>query len=171
MEWIASFAAQHLPARRAWDAQTAHNFDDLRDQVFRLAYALTLNYSEAEDLAQDCLIRIWSNRDKLQQAHSPQAWVTQVVVNRVRTHWRRKVSWLPLRRAEEVPTESDPEMLALKCAMEALPTDYREVALLVGVYGASYADAALTLNIPEGTVGSRFNKAKQMLREALEVDA
>ena len=53
-------------------------------------------------------------------------------------------------------------------ALRGLEPHDRDVLLLIGWAGLTYAEVAVALEIPEGTVGSRFNRARRQVREALE---
>ena len=168
MELSLIFSIRGLPDVCTWEHQALDDFEGIRDHIFRIAYAMTLNYSAAEDVAQDCLIRVWRNRDKLSEVESPKAWVTQIVVNRVRSHWKQTPKWFSLSKVKQEVGEYDPSLIVLQQAMSSLPQDCREIALLIGVYGSSYSEVADALKIPEGTVGSRYNRAKALLKIALE---
>lgn len=168
MDALLTFAALRTPLPKAGARLGADDLDGLREHIFRLCFAMTLNYALAEDLAQECLIRVWRNRDQMRLADSPSAWVSRVVVNRVRSHWRRTRTWVPLLKLSEVPAEPDPQLAELNMALDKLPRDLHELVVLVAVYGATYAEAAQTLGIPEGTVASRYSRARELLRAALE---
>jgi RNA polymerase sigma-70 factor, ECF subfamily len=57
-------------------------------------------------------------------------------------------------------------MQELLAAVDRLPTEQREVLLLVAVEGMNYRDAAAILGIPEGTLTSRLGRAREALRRA-----
>ena len=53
----------------------------LKDKIFRLAFRVTLNTQEAEDLTQDTLVRVWSRRDELTEVKSLEAFCIAVCRN------------------------------------------------------------------------------------------
>ena len=63
------------------------------------------------------------------------------------------------------------ELQDLDRALALLPTDQREVLLLVALEELSYADIARALNIPQGTVMSRLSRARSRLQSILDGDA
>lgn len=143
------------------------DLDSIRELVFRLSYALTLDYTQAEDLAQDCLIKIWQHRGRLEELECPEAWIAKVVTNKARNYWRRTRKWLPLQESVPAPSEQDPTIVELRQEIGNLSEDLRNVVLLVGVYGYSYSETGQVLQIPEGTVASRLNTAKRELQRRL----
>lgn len=163
-----AFSVAEIPIQPSVAAPNWSNLDFVREEVFRIAYSMTLDYATAEDISQDCLLRIWRNRDDLAEASNPKAWVTKVVVNRVRSHWQRRKLWLPFASQKEPSCEVDAKLIELRAAIDSLPRDCREVVVLVCIYGASYAEAALALSIPEGTVASRVNRGRELLKSSLE---
>ncbi len=56
----------------------------------------------------------------------------------------------------------------LAAALDRLPLDQRAAVLLVDAYGVDYAEAAEVLGVRPGTIGSRLNRARTSLREALD---
>jgi RNA polymerase sigma-70 factor (ECF subfamily) len=167
MDWILAIESCQ-PAQRAAAAQVliTDDWDGIRAHVYRLALALTLNQHQAEDLAQEALIRVWQGRERMQAADDPKAWINRVVINRAKSFWRTRRSLIPWASCQELPAEPDADLSLLRSVVEGLPAVYRDVILLLGVYGASYDEAARLLDVPSGTVASRFARAKTLLRQA-----
>ena len=163
-----SYAASKLPETSALSALDESNFDGIREYVYRLAFSLTLDRCQAEDVTQEALVRIWDHRASLCKLQAPKAWIARVVVNASRSHWRTRPKWLRFGQGVE-PTggEIDPNLIALRAAIAGLDESKRHVVLLVGVFGASYEEAAVALDLAEGTVASRFHHAKLALKSAL----
>lgn len=160
-------AIEALAVSRKREQAFQFDLDSIRELVFKLSYALTLDYSLAEDLAQDCLIKIWQHRSRLSQLDSPEAWIAKVVTNKARSYWRRKPKWLQIPVNAVSPGEQDPVMIELKKLIAELKEEWREVVLLVAVYGYTYPEAAAALGIPEGTVASRYSAAKKLLQQRM----
>ena len=164
-------AVEALAVRRNKEQTFQFDLDSIRELVFKLSYALTLDYSLAEDLAQDCLIKIWQHRSRLSELDSPEAWIAKVVTNKARSYWRRRSKWFSIPINTPAPGEQDPMMIELKKLISELKEDLREVVLLVAVYGFTYPEASTILGIPEGTVSSRYSTAKKLLQHRMEVGA
>ena len=60
------------------------DFDSIRDTIFKLSYSLTLDYSIAEDVAQDCLIKVWQHQHRIADLDCKEAWIAKVVANKAR---------------------------------------------------------------------------------------
>jgi RNA polymerase sigma-70 factor (ECF subfamily) len=160
-----SFVSLGLSARQSGTVE--FDFDSIRDYIFKLSYALTLDYSLAEDLAQDCLIKVWQHQHRLKELDSAEAWIAKVVANKARNYWRRRPKWLSLSPALPAPGEQDPVMIELKEMIGTLKPEFRDVILLVAVSGFTYPEAGKILDIPEGTVASRFSTAKKQLQHLM----
>lgn len=158
---------QALTGRQELNRAIEHDFDSIREFIFKLSYSLTLDYALAEDLAQDCIIKVWQHQHRLKELKSTEAWIAKVVTNKARNYWRRKPRWLPLLSSVPAPEEQDPIMIELRTLIGGLKQDFRDVVLLVAVSGFTYVEAAKILDIPEGTVASRFNAAKKQLQSQM----
>jgi RNA polymerase sigma-70 factor, ECF subfamily len=156
-----------LEKRRERSKTLDHDFDSIREFIFKLSYSLTLDFALAEDLAQDCLIKVWQHQHRLKELDSCEAWIAKVVTNKARNYWKRKPKWLPLSLSVPAPDEQDPVMIELRQLIAALKPEFREVVLLVAVSGFTYTEAAQILAVPEGTIASRFSAAKKQLEHQM----
>jgi RNA polymerase sigma-70 factor (ECF subfamily) len=155
---------------------------DVRDQLYehvprlrRYARALISNRDLADDLVQDTLERALSRAAQFRLGTDLRAWLFTIMHN-VFANQARKASV----RAVHVCVDDDAsgvgdvavqatqthslEVRDLDFALQRLPAEQREVVLLVGLEEMSYADVALALNIPIGTVMSRLSRGRERLR-------
>ena len=146
--------------------------------IYTVAYRLTGNEADAQDLVQEVLLRV---RHGLQtfRPGSMEAWLSRITTNAFLDEVRRRKR----RPVEPLPDEPDrvlPGAGAADAAYEAahLPEDiqaaigrlapeYRAAVVLSDVAGLSYADVADALDIPVGTVRSRIHRGRAQLREEL----
>jgi RNA polymerase sigma factor (sigma-70 family) len=147
-------------------------------RVYRLAYRLTGNQHDAEDLTQDVFIRVFRSLD----GYTPgtfEGWLHRITTNlfldRMRRASRIRFEALP-DDAERLPgREATPEAAVLsdlfdpdvERALAALPPDFRAAVVLCDVEQLSYEEIAATLNVKLGTVRSRISRGRAMLRAAL----
>ena len=140
----------------------------------RYARALTGGSQHADDLVQDCLERAW-RRISTWKGDDLRPWLFTILRNcylNERRHHRLGPSFVAMDDYHE-PAGADPIGAAtaawdLERAVKQLPLDQREVLLLVGLEQFSYAEAAVVLDIPMGTVMSRLARARERLRLAMD---
>ncbi|WP_040883732.1 sigma-70 family RNA polymerase sigma factor [Janibacter sp. HTCC2649] len=142
-------------------------------------YCLSLtgrDHARAEDVVQETLLRAWRNHDRLEESRgSVRAWLFTVARNIVIDEWRTKRTQSELSVAE-VPEVREPgdqtdQMLlswVVADALLGLSPDHRAVLVECYFKGASVAQAAHRLGIPDGTVKSRTHYALQALRLRLQ---
>ncbi len=149
--------------------------------LYTVAYRLTGNHDDAQDLVQDVLIRV--NRGlATYRPGSLEGWLSRITTNafldRVRAKKRRPLDALPDDPERVLPASaSADEALAraqlpddVQAALLDLPEDYRAAVVLCDVVGFSYQEIAESLDLPVGTVRSRIHRGRGRLREVL-VDA
>jgi RNA polymerase sigma-70 factor (sigma-E family) len=134
----------------------------------RLAYLLTGDWAEAEDLVQEALVRC-ERRWRTISADDPHAYVRRAVVNGAANWRRRRRAELPL--AEDVLTAGDhtaitDARLMLVAALRRLPMEQRQVLVLRFFEQLSEAETAHALGIAAGTVKSRTSRGLDALRSA-----
>ena len=152
------------------------------DGVYRLAYRLSGNQHDAEDLTQETFMRVFRSLHKY-QAGTFQGWLHRITTNlfldMVRHRSKIRMEALP-EDYERVPgTDMTPEQAysvanldpALQTALDSLAPDFRVAVVLCDVVGMSYDEIAETLGVKMGTVRSRIHRGRSQLRAALEKEA
>src|SRR5512139_392622 len=129
----------------------------------RYAIALTGNREAADDLIQDTLERAWRKRGLWQPGSDLRAWLFTVMHN-VHVNGVRSIrpmeslddSEQGAERMNAMPAaacaDSGVVLSELRAALARLSEEHRQVILLVGLEQMSYAEAALVLDVPIGTV-------------------
>ena len=138
----------------------------------RYARALTGDRSRADDLVQDTLERALAKLDLWQPGSDLRAWLFTLMhnlfVNQIRG--RRQAETTLEDALDEAVNGGQLEALAARDihdALARLPSEQREVLLLVGLEQFGYAEAALVLGVPTGTVMSRLSRARERMRQML----
>lgn len=151
--------------------------DEHADALWGYCLRLTRHdRARAEEVVQETLLRAWRSSTALDGSQgSVRGWLFTVARNIVIDDWRRRRSHdeLPVADVPEPRDASDgtDEMIQSWLVAEALTTlapKHREVLLECYYRGASVADVAGRLGVPEGTVKSRTHYALRALQLALE---
>lgn len=145
--------------------------------LYRAAYSMLGNRTEAEDAVQEAYLRAWRAFDRFEPGTNCKAWLFKILINIVRNHRR---SWFVRSRVKdfemdlledtvvyEPPVANKLTDDQLVGALHALPQAFSEVILLVDVQELTYKEAQDTLGIPIGTVMSRLSRGRKLLREKL----
>ena len=147
-------------------------------RVFRLAYRLTGNRHDAEDLTQDVFVRVFRSLADYQPG-TFEGWLHRITTNlfldNVRRKQRIRFDALPddaERVAGDSPspaTEIDDRLFDpdVQRALDALAPEFRAAVVLCDIEGLSYEEIAATLGIKLGTVRSRIHRGRAQLRAAL----
>lgn len=151
------------------------------DKVYSFAYYYLGNREDAEDVAQEVLIRYWNHRSKLEADGTP-AWLNRVTRNACFDQLRRRKTRRAVldqdgdAKAERAPsTGLDPERRAtgndfqrhLKRALTAVPEPYRSVVILREIQDLKYGEIAGRLEMPLNTVKTYLHRGRRQLRELL----
>jgi RNA polymerase sigma-70 factor, ECF subfamily len=165
-----------LLAARDHDGAFALLLERFRDRVFRLAFSLLRNKTQAADAAQDVFFKIWKALPGYHSGASLSTWIYAITRNTCLTE---------LTRRDRRPTVSlqEPEMAAaadrlpaLQCTDPApglemdvqvllarLPENYRRVIVLFYLEEKAYEEVAQMLGLPLGTVKTLLFRAKKEL--------
>lgn len=134
-----------------------------------MAYRYASNPSEAEDIAQDALLRAWRRRSTLRDSASRNQWLATIVRNEAfRQHARVRPD--PTAAIEFREGAEDEQVLAavesadLHAALELLSKRDRELLEMKYEEDLTQATIARRLGIPEGTVKVRLHRARNKLR-------
>ena len=146
--------------------------------LYTVAYRLTGNHEDAQDLVQEVLLRVHRGLATYQPG-SLEGWLSRITTNafldEVRRRKRRPLEVVPELPERHLGVDADPdETIAqsrlpedVQAALLALPIDFRAAVVLCDVVGLDYAEIAVALEIPPGTVRSRIHRARLELRELL----
>jgi RNA polymerase sigma factor (sigma-70 family) len=147
--------------------------------LYTVAYRLTGNSEDAQDLVQESLLRVRRGLVTYEPG-SLEGWLARIVTNvfldEMRRRARRPTAALPenpdlvLPPTEAADDAADSAGLSteIQAAIAALPEEFRVPLVLCDVADRSYEDIAATLDLPIGTVRSRLHRGRRMLRRELE---
>jgi RNA polymerase sigma-70 factor (ECF subfamily) len=154
------------------------------DQMYRLAFRLTGQRHDAEDLVQDTLVKLYRRRDELTSIRELRPWLGRVLFNQFiddkRRYGRQALHLVdsniePDATAAPASARLEPDLASargetmhtLARALERLSEEHRVVLLLHDVEGYKLVEIHELMGIPVGTVKSRLHRARARLREML----
>lgn len=141
--------------------------------LYRYAYLLAGNHADAEDIAQQTLVKAYRSWSRIQDADSPTAYLRRIVTTTFLSHQR------PMRHRMELLTDAPPETahappgapeerMALWPHVKDLPERQRAVIVLRYYEELSEKDIASVLGCTRGTVKSTAHRALKSLRASLD---
>ena len=146
--------------------------------LYTVAYRLTGNDADAQDLVQEVLLRVRRGLATYRPG-SLEAWLSRITTNAFLDETRRRKR----RPSEPLPEDSDRVLAGgddaatalaratlsddVQDALRALPDEYRAAVVLCDVVGLPYGEIADQLGVPVGTVRSRIHRGRALLRAAL----
>jgi len=182
-------AELQAPSGRAAQAEFETLVARTQRQAYNMAYRMTGNRDDAEDLAQEAYLRAYRSFDKYNRDLPFENWFFRILSNLFVDGLRRKPKQSPLSLDQplsetsesdyvlEIPdSESDPQEMMMhtvmderiQCALAKLPKDFRTAVLLCDVDGLSYEEIAKVMGTSIGTVRSRIHRGRKMLRKHIE---
>jgi len=159
-----------------------------RNPITNFVYRMIDDYERAVELAQETFIRVYTSASRYQANYSFSTYIyriaTNLAISELRRRKRRKVVSLfsPFKNDDGEAIEIDPpdanplqdealiereRRTAVARAITSLPEKYRAAIVLRDVEGLSYDRIAEVLKLSEGTVKSRINRARNLLKEKL----
>ena len=148
-------------------------------RVYRLAYRLTGNQHDAEDLTQEVFVRVFRSL----ATYTPgtfEGWLHRITTNLfldgARRRQRLRFEGLGDEAAQRIPSNDRSPAQAwddnhfdgdIQAALQSLPPDYRAAVVLCDIEGFSYEEIAATMGVKLGTVRSRIHRGRAQLRAAL----
>jgi RNA polymerase sigma-70 factor (ECF subfamily) len=143
--------------------------------AFRVAWALLRNRSDADDVVQECFLRLY-RKHAWHDLDDERAYLARVVWRMARDRQRR-----PAREESGIEmdtitaTDHSPEIAALSShgiarihrMIDSLPEELRQPLVLASLEEMTSAEIGIALGIPEGTVRTRIQRARILLKQKL----
>lgn len=142
--------------------------------VYSYALSVLGNRHDAEDVLQDCMVRIWTAAPSYAPRDKPFAWMIRIArnlcVDVIRERKRvSPVEALPESLApSEDPVSCAEDRLLLECFLNGLSAEERQVVVLHAVAGLKFRETAQTLGIPPPTAMTRYRRAIAKLKKKFD---
>ena len=153
-----------------------------QERLFKIAYGITLDREESQEIVQDVFISVHKNIATYRQDASLATWLRKITVNHClnwKRKWKRRFKWhhnsieseTDMALLDESRKSDTPETLVrekqmeetLMEALKKLPEKKRLVFVLSTFEGLSYEEIGDMLSISRGTVSSRLHAAREEL--------
>jgi len=156
-------------------------------KVYNIALKMLGNKEDAYDMSQEVFIRVYRSIDKFKEQASLSTWIYKITTNACLDEIRRRKNRFTVSIDDDMELNDSkvkrqieydgpsPEIIVeenelreiINKSIQQLPEQYRVVTILRDIQGFSYEEIANILDVPQGTVKSRINRARAMLRDIL----
>ena len=150
--------------------------DRYKIKLFNLILRMLGNREETEDILQETFLRVYRERESYDFAYQFSTWIYTIALNLTKNELRKRKRFTFLgidlfsnRREFAVEMVGNPNGISmfLEKAISELPEKYKSAFLLRDMNHFSYEEIAQSLDVPMGTVKSRVNRARSILRRKL----
>jgi RNA polymerase sigma-70 factor, ECF subfamily len=152
--------------------------------LYRVAYSVTRNAAEAEDVVQETFLRVLRHQEKLHEVRDPRVWLVRITWNLVLDRKRRTKTKPEMQDIEDLvrnlpagDLSADEALIAAQGharilgLIDQLPAKEREVLLLSAVEELSTVQIAMVLSTTESTIRSRIFRARRALAAMLDQES
>ena len=154
--------------------QSEQEFNLAVEQYLNMVYRIALNWfgsvHDAEDAAQEVMLRLWKNTSGFEGDAHLRHWLVRVTINVCkdlsRAPWR--LHSVPLAQAPPQPCADEPEAQAVVEEILRLPKKYRVPLYLYHSEGYSVREISALLKANPSTIRTRLSRARELLKHQLE---
>ena len=154
--------------------QSEQEFNLAVEQYLNMVYRIALNWfgsvHDAEDAAQEVMLRLWKNASGFEGDAHLRHWLVRVTINVCkdlsRAPWR--LHSVPLAQAPPQPCADEPEAQAVVEEILRLPKKYRVPLYLYHYEGYSVREISALLKANPSTIRTRLSRARELLKHQLE---
>ncbi|MBU5592172.1 sigma-70 family RNA polymerase sigma factor [Clostridium sp. MSJ-4] len=159
------------------------------NSLYKFSLHLCKDLKETEELFQDTWVKVFKGLEKFNRDKSFETWLFTIAINTYKDGYRKKKRWLNRIKDYFDNDEKDREMAMvpsgegipqkdiikseekeeIRSAVNKLKDEYRILVILYYFERLSYKEISEMLSIPEGTIKSRLNKGRKLLKDYLEV--
>jgi RNA polymerase sigma-70 factor (ECF subfamily) len=174
---VASLAGSGVSVDDSLEREFEQRLADCPTLAYRVALGVLHNTAEAEDVAQEAMLRAYRNFSRLRDRDRFRGWLVRMAwrlaLDRIRAAGRRaRREYASMEAVSEINAEnvaaSQEFERHVACAVDELPEKLRIVIVLAAIEGYNTREVASLLDIPEGTVKSRLFLARKQLAKSLQ---
>ncbi|WP_204336797.1 RNA polymerase sigma factor [Cryomorpha ignava] len=148
-------------------------YDQYKSQMYSLAYRITGNFEDAEDVLQEGFLKVFRSIESFRGDSKAGTWIHTIMARTALDRVKSKMQFTDLEIVPEVADESNylsVESEYLEKAILGLPDGYRSIFTLFEIEGFKHREIADMLAISENTSKSQLHKAKRMLQNKLKTE-
>lgn len=148
-------------------AEYCEYINQYKDHLYTVAYFILNNKMDAEDAAGNAILKGYEHIDQLKNPHKFKTWMITITKNEA---LKIKEKRLELPGNEKMETMMDPVWDChneLWDIVQRLNEEYRLVVVMYYYNGLSIRDISHVLDVPVGTVKSRLNRGRELLKKSL----
>ena len=143
---------------------------DAQDTMYRVSMSMLKNEHDALDCVQNAILKAYENRHTLRKEAYFRSWLVRILINECKQTLKTKsrTELLSDMQLPEISSRDNPYLsVEIGQAINSLPQKIRLVVIMFYVEDYSIKEIKRVINIPEGTVKSRLNKGRALLKEML----
>ena len=150
----------------------------LSDKLFRLAFSITGNRQDAEDVVQDALLNVWKKKDEWETVENPEAYcyrsIRNIAIDKISLKENQQEAWNDAydewdrEVSAQERLEEEEHLLLLENFIRRLPEKQRTIFQLREVEDLSYRQIAEAMNISEEQVKVNLFRARQKIKAFFE---
>ena len=150
-------------------------FEETKGGVYSFVYSYMKNREDSEDVVQTVYLKIKQNIDKFESSGSGLAWILQIAKNAAITELRRRKiydNYVELSNiADKVTTEPEDEGEVTAVMRRCLTDEEQRIILLHVIWGYKHREIAELLDMPTGSVTSKYKRAVDKIKTNLKKEA
>lgn len=150
-----------------------------QDRLLNFVGRIVTDRDTAEELVQETFLRIFNQKNSYTPEYAVSTWIYTIALNLARSELRKRklrrflsLDFIKEEADVELPAKIDLQSVSLapiiQKAIEKLPDDYKTAFVLCDIQRLPYQQIAEVMGVPVGTVKSRINRARSMLRDKLK---
>ncbi len=150
-----------------------------QDRLLNFVGRIVTDRDTAEELVQETFLRIFNQKNSYTPEYAVSTWIYTIALNLARSELRKRklrrflsLDFIKEEADVELPAKIDLQSVSLapiiQKAIEKLPVDYKTAFVLCDIQRLPYQQIAEVMGVPVGTVKSRINRARSMLRDKLK---
>ncbi len=151
-------------------------YELIKTDVYAFALSRMGNEADAEDVTEDCFVRIYRFAEQYKSKGKPMAWIFTIAINIIKRHRVLKSRHISYddEIGDSLADEGEgPELSAVNrdlvsALLSTLSSVERDIVIMHAVSGVKHREIAKLLQLPLSTVLSRYNRAIKKLREKAE---